>query len=153
MVGFASINAWGTVQQTEWFAASWYRSFLVVPACYITNVPLLRFTNWLREKISQAGDGQTDELEEKWDEEVEEAENDITALGLSFLTIQSVKFAICGVLANVEGEEDLTLTFGHVPPDCFMLYLFGTACIPVFCFFVLKAKKLEKEHEEKEEKE
>merc|ERR1719398_653411 len=34
-----------------------------------------------------------------------------------------------------------------------MLYLFGTACIPVFCFFVLKAKKLEKEHEEKEEKE
>merc|ERR1719399_1178363 len=112
MSGFASINAWGSVQQTAFFSSSPWKSFLVVPLGYITNLPILFVTNYVRERISEAGDGDTDELEKKWDEEVEEAENDVTALGLSFLTVQSVKFGICGTLANAEGEESKELTFG-----------------------------------------
>merc|ERR1712100_707264 len=60
----------------------------------------------MRDWVAKGGDGETDKLEKLWDEEVEEAENDITALGLSFLTVQSVKFWFCGTLANVEGEKE-----------------------------------------------
>merc|ERR1712224_800579 len=88
-----------------------------------------------RSRIANAGDGESDKLETMWNEEVADAENDITALGLSFLTVQSVKFLICGTLANVEGEEDEALTYGHTGRDCVLLYLFGALCIPIFYLF------------------
>merc|ERR1719171_617899 len=71
MTGFASINAWGTVQQTAFFSQNWIISWLVVPAALITNIPLLKFTAWMRKSI--AG-GNEDELEKMWDEEEEEAQ-------------------------------------------------------------------------------
>merc|ERR1711988_1783092 len=107
-------------------------SWLVVPCTLIFNMPVLWFTNWIREKIS-GSDGKEDELEKMWDEEVEEAENDVIALSLSFLTVQSIKYGICGSLANVEGEESEDLIFGHEVKQCVLLYLFGALCIPVFC--------------------
>jgi len=153
MTGFAWIAAWGTVQQSPWFAQNWYISLLVVPASFITNIPLLKLTDCFRSRIANAGDGESDKLETMWNEEVADAENDITALGLSFLTVQSVKFLICGTLANVEGEEDEALTYGHTGRDCVLLYLFGALCIPIFCAVKVKLAKLEKaEDEEKEEK-
>lgn len=156
MTGFAWIAAWGTVQQAPWFAQNWYFSWLVVPASFITNIPLLKLTDCVRDKIASSGDpDDVDKLETMWNEVVADAENDITALGVSFLTVQSVKFLICGTLANVEGEEDEELTYGHSVRDCVLLYLFGTICIPIFCAVKLKLAALEegeeKEAEEKEE--
>merc|ERR1719473_1386266 len=64
-----------------------------------------------------------------------------------------MKFLFCGTLANVEGEEEEGLTFGHQWSDCIKLYAFGTLCIPVFCWFVMKIKALEDgEEEERAEK-
>lgn len=153
ITGFASINAWGSVQQTAFFSQSWYMSWLVVPCACIFNIPILYCTNWMRETISMGGDGKQDELEKMWDEEVEEAENDVIALGLSFLTVQSIKYGICGTLANVEGEEPEELTFGHEYGQCMLLYLFGSLCIPVFCYFVITMKKMEEEEEKEQEEE
>ena len=41
-----------------------------------------------------------------FEQEVEEAENDVSGLTLSFLTIQSVRFFIFGQIPNVEGEDE-----------------------------------------------
>mmetsp|Transcript_11864 Transcript_11864/g.21680 ORF Transcript_11864/g.21680 Transcript_11864/m.21680 type:complete len:516 (+) Transcript_11864:42-1589(+) len=41
-------------------------------------------------------DGTVDEAEELWMEQVEDAENDIIALAVGFLTMQAVRFYLCG---------------------------------------------------------
>jgi len=41
-----------------------------------------------------------------YDAEVDEAENDISSLAVSFLIVQSIRFAVTGFLPNEEGEEE-----------------------------------------------
>lgn len=58
-----------------------------------------------------------------FDEEAEEAENDISALGISFLLVQSVRYHVGGVLPAMNGL--VTVTHNHT----YCLYLFGIAVL------------------------
>lgn len=57
-------------------------------------------------------------------EELEDAENDILSMAMSFLTVQVVRFAIVGSLPNVEGLEEPELPHTHSQ----MALLFGIGC-------------------------
>merc|ERR1711957_863420 len=105
MTGFASINAWGTLQQFPWFSQTWYTALLALPAALCFQIFLQLITDKIRTMIALGDDGSMDKCEELWDEECEEAENDIMGLSLSFLLVQSFRFFVNGDLANVEGKE------------------------------------------------
>lgn len=105
ITGFASINAFGTVQAI-FFASSPARSFLAVPLSFVCMLILQRITDTIRERISMGDDGEKDEFEELWDEETEEAENDVFGLTLSFTMINAMRFLISGCLPNQEGKEE-----------------------------------------------
>eukprot|EP00442_Polarella_glacialis_P019042 CAMPEP_0115162084 /NCGR_PEP_ID=MMETSP0227-20121206/71758_1 /TAXON_ID=89957 /ORGANISM="Polarella glacialis, Strain CCMP 1383" /LENGTH=447 /DNA_ID=CAMNT_0002574241 /DNA_START=28 /DNA_END=1369 /DNA_ORIENTATION=- len=104
VAGFATINAWGSLQQT-YFKGSPQSALLVVPIGFIGLQVLFAAMDSIRWKISHMDDGEEDEFEHKWDEETEEAENDVAGLSLSFLTVQALRFYISGILPNAEGIE------------------------------------------------
>mmetsp|Transcript_7904 Transcript_7904/g.17219 ORF Transcript_7904/g.17219 Transcript_7904/m.17219 type:complete len:734 (-) Transcript_7904:136-2337(-) len=112
MTGFAAINSWGSVQQTSWFRQTPAHSLAVLPMALAVNVALQRLTDTFRSRLTE-GDGIEDELEKMWDEEVEEAENDISGLSLSFLASQSLRFWVGGTLANEEGWETSATQYEH----------------------------------------
>jgi len=105
LTGFAAINAFGTVQQI-FFASSALAAYLAVPIAFVAVVALQRITDNIRERVAMGDDGEKDEFEKLWDEETEEAENDVMGLVISFLTIQATRFAISGCLPNQEGKEE-----------------------------------------------
>ena len=41
-----------------------------------------------------------------WDDECEEAENDVMGLAVSFTTVNALRFFISGCLPNEEGKEE-----------------------------------------------
>merc|ERR1719329_1413255 len=104
MTGFAAINAFAQLQQTEIFSSYSLVSLLVVPIALVTMYLMQRVSDNIRERIA-LGDGREDEFETLWDEETEEAENDVMGLALSFTAVQSIRFLIGGFLPNIEGEE------------------------------------------------
>lgn len=63
-----------------------------------------RLTSNVRIHISHAGDNRCNEDEKMWMETTQEVENDVVALCVSFLVIQSCVFAVTGVLPDIEGE-------------------------------------------------
>jgi len=105
ITGFATINAFGTLQQ-KYFSASPFVAFLAVPLAFFGQGVIQRITDTIRENISMGDDGKKDEFEKKWDEETEEAENDVMGLTLSFLAINAMRFALTGCLPNQEGKEE-----------------------------------------------
>jgi hypothetical protein len=110
LTGFASINAWGSLQQLSYFTGNPFMSQLTVPIAFCGQWLLQQFTDFIRETVASMGDGQKDEFENLWDEETEEAENDIMGLTLSFMTVTSFRFLLVGCLPNNEGKEE--------PPHC-----------------------------------
>merc|ERR1719482_2455152 len=92
MNGFAAISAWGAVQQA-WLASSPGLSLLVLPLALAGTVLLHTLTTCVRRRIT-AADDHVDALEKAWEAEVVDAENDIAGLALSFLWVQSLRFAI-----------------------------------------------------------
>lgn len=102
IAGFASINAWCVVQQ--FFHRSLIGSLLVIVGAAITLWLTFLITDMCREHIAMADDGEKDACEELWDDSVEETEEDVRALTLSFLTVQWLRFAIFGVLPSAEGD-------------------------------------------------
>jgi len=103
--GFASINAFGTVQAV-FFSESPLKAFLAVPVSLAGLFVLQRISDAIREKVSMGDDGEKDEFEDLWDEETEEAENDVMGLTLSFTFINAVRFFYTGCLPNQEGKEE-----------------------------------------------
>eukprot|EP00933_Yihiella_yeosuensis_P036245 TRINITY_DN29996_c0_g1_i2.p1 TRINITY_DN29996_c0_g1~~TRINITY_DN29996_c0_g1_i2.p1 ORF type:complete len:1305 (-),score=357.71 TRINITY_DN29996_c0_g1_i2:106-3987(-) len=102
ITGFASINAWGTLQQAL------PRSILVcgvVPFISLLGIRSLFIqSDALRTRVSES-DGEVDKQEMLWDEMVEETEDDVLSLAVSFLLVQEIRFIIFGVLPNSEGED------------------------------------------------
>ena len=80
VAGFATINAWGSLQQ-KFFNASCWQALLVVPMGSVGLLIAYHIFDLIREHIAQMDDGEKDEYEEKWDEETEEAENDVAGSG------------------------------------------------------------------------
>jgi len=104
ITGFASISAWSQLQ------AHLSGSVLILPIAFFALWALFRVTDIIREWVSLADDGVKDKMEEAWDEATEETEDDVMALTLSFLVVQTIRFWIYGVLPDEEGNlEDSTL--------------------------------------------
>lgn len=115
MTGFASINAWGTMQQMEFFRQTPLTTLFVVPIACIVMMTKFKVLDVIRTHVSLADDGDVDEFEEAWDDETEEAENDVAGLCISFLLCQVLRFHIGGILPNQEGEEEGKRIFLSLP--------------------------------------
>jgi len=105
MSGFAAINAGGTLQHLELFAGTWTGALFSV----LLNQLFLHCLFYCSDKLrrqTEALDGEVDERDELSDEYVEEAENDIASLSVSFLTVQALRFSLSGTLPNREGLEE-----------------------------------------------
>lgn len=128
MTAFASINAFGLAQQMEAFKQSALMSFLIVPLGGLGLGALFLTMNCVRHKLAEMDDGELDELETKWMAESEITENGIMGLSLSFLTVQSIRFAIGGVMPDKAGvEQDLIKKFDHGPAEFLGLLGVGLA--------------------------
>jgi len=140
VAGFATINAWGSLQQ-EYLRDSASKALLIVPVGCIGLLIIYHFFDIIRERISHMDDGEKDEYEEKWDEETEEAENDVAGLSLSFLTVQALRFGISGVLPNQEGIEIWSDAISHTSRQCHLLMGCG---VGFFCLSlaVLNSERL-----------
>lgn len=159
VVGFASINAWGAMQQmkniqlfggdeNEWV-------FTCIVGAFLAQLLLQSFTGWLRRKVALGDDGKWDKYERLWAEETTECENDIMGLTLSFMFTQACRCYITGgSLPNREGKEPWDLLTSHTLPEIFglgslaalFLFLSILACVALNYFE-------EKEKEEKAAKE
>mmetsp|Transcript_65096 Transcript_65096/g.121309 ORF Transcript_65096/g.121309 Transcript_65096/m.121309 type:complete len:558 (-) Transcript_65096:53-1726(-) len=112
ITGFAAINAVGSFQQ-HLFNRTPGSAMIVVPVFFVIMFAIYKVYDLIRDKVSLGDDGELDEFEEKWDEEAEEAENDVAALSLSFTTCQVLRFGIGGSLPNQEGEEEWAEVIDH----------------------------------------
>jgi len=121
MTGFASINAWGSLQQLEYFRSSPGLSFMVLPISFGGQFLLQRLTDNVRYKVAMA-DGEESEFEEKWDEETEEAENDIMGLTISFNLAQAIRFANSDYLPDQEGVEPMEVIAAHSAEQVWRLW-------------------------------
>jgi len=130
LAGFASINAWGSLQQ-QIFNGSPLLAVCVVPIGWIGLFVMYTGYDTVREYIATADDGKKDEFEYLWDEEAEEVEHDIAGMSLSFLTVQAVRFHISGALPDQEGIEEWNMTVSHTGIQCKQLLGIG------FLFFLL----------------
>ncbi|CAE7273216.1 unnamed protein product [Symbiodinium microadriaticum] len=120
VAGFATINAWGSIQQ-EYFNGSFLQALLVIPIGYCGLSIIYHFFDVVREHVAHMDDDKKDWYEEKWDEETEEAENDVAGLSLSFLTVQALRYAISGILPNQEGIESWSDAISHSSRQCHLL--------------------------------
>ncbi|CAE8624224.1 unnamed protein product, partial [Polarella glacialis] len=108
MTAFAAIRAGSTLQHTTLFSSSPFMAFLPV---ILTAVPIqLCFTvsnayrTYHLESAKQAG--RAGRRAKMAHEAIVEAENDIMSLSTSFLTVQCIRFALSGILADGEGLEE-----------------------------------------------
>lgn len=107
MAGFAAINAGGVLQHMHIFSASPVLCcvpILVTGAlCQVVFSMSKAFRTFhLQAAIDAGRAGRRAKLCE---ESVEEAENDVMGLSLSFLVVQVLRFSLTGVLPNLEGVE------------------------------------------------
>jgi len=153
ITGFASINAFASVQQLDFFSQSPLHAFAVVPLAAVFQLTLQRITDTIRTKLALS-DGDMDEFEQGWDEETEEAENDVMGLVISFTLVQSIRFAVNSTLPNVEGAEEPEELQNHTSQQIGLTFGFGLLFLAVLGVLVSKEKsESELEEEEKEEEE
>jgi hypothetical protein len=88
-------------------------------------------TDSMRWKVTMA-DGEESEFEKKWDEETEEAENDIMGLTVSFNLCQAIRFWNSNFLPNTEGEEPMDIMGFHSNTELYRLW----AIAIMFALFV-----------------
>mmetsp|Transcript_43333 Transcript_43333/g.99861 ORF Transcript_43333/g.99861 Transcript_43333/m.99861 type:complete len:589 (+) Transcript_43333:96-1862(+) len=143
--GFAAINAFGSMQQMFPFSSNAWLSFLAIPIAVLVLYILFHSMNIIRTKVSHGDDGEIDETEKLWDEETEEAENDVFGLAVSFLLVQSLRFLICGNLADEEGEEEAEVLLGHGAVQTLLLYIFGLLFVGVIFALIFNEKEEEEE--------
>merc|ERR1719329_293709 len=138
MTGFAAINAFAQLQQTEFFSSHSLVAFLVVPIAMVTMYGLQRATDTVRERIA-LGDGKKDEFETLWDDETEEAENEVFGLALSFTATQAIRFLVGGALPDIEGGEEKEQLLGHDLSQKMILFSFAVL-FAVATFFSVYTK-------------
>lgn len=107
MTGFASIFAWGTLQQLHPFNTSPIMSLSIVPLALLGQYYLQRVASKIRTRVALGDDGEWDDAERVWHDNTAEAEDDVMGLCCSWLMAQALRFWISGVLPNVEGEDKL----------------------------------------------
>lgn len=144
MSAFAAINAGGTMQHLEVFASSPIMTFLPLPLTQLFVMTLFASFKYLRDHLHSAAKaaGQAGYRAKLFDEEVIEAENDITALVSSFLFVQSLRYFQTGRLPTMAGElED---TPWYAVRNLFISGIFMEA-LSIGIIVVKSISKLEKE--------
>jgi len=115
ITGFASINAFGTLQGMMIPFDETQRGATQHNLLMTTTTPVVAFASlsalfWMFDKIRDVvmlgDDGKKDEMELMWDEETEETEDDVMGLAVSFMVVQVARFVIIEVLPNEEGEVE-----------------------------------------------
>jgi len=151
MTGFASINAWGAVQQLPAVRSSPVRCFAVVPMSAIGLFILQRISNFARREVTYGDDGEEDEWEKLWDEECALCEDDILGLTLSFNLTQATRFAISGVLPDQEGVEHMEDLKSHTGSEVITLVIVALVAVTAMVLVYVCWKGGEAEKEEAEE--
>lgn len=142
ITAFACIATWSLVQQGPFFRQTFWTCLLVVPMAFVFISILYEGATWVRFWISMADDGAISKSEGMWDEESEEAENDVMAMALSYITVQAFQFWFLGVMPDEKG----TLPPGALRPgvwgrDCLFLCVLALAsAITTFVAFRRAAK-------------
>jgi len=159
MAGFAAINAGGTMQQLECFRGNAWRSLIPTVLILFFILVVFKCLDMVREQMFKAAkeQGLTGRRAKLFDEEVDEAENDVSSLAASFLIVQSIRFAVTGVLPDEEGEEKGEQLHHY---SC-ILALYGTGLLSAVmaCALVFAMAKQgghserESDHEAEEEEE
>eukprot|EP00405_Crypthecodinium_cohnii_P039532 CAMPEP_0206536476 /NCGR_PEP_ID=MMETSP0325_2-20121206/6768_1 /ASSEMBLY_ACC=CAM_ASM_000347 /TAXON_ID=2866 /ORGANISM="Crypthecodinium cohnii, Strain Seligo" /LENGTH=740 /DNA_ID=CAMNT_0054033687 /DNA_START=122 /DNA_END=2341 /DNA_ORIENTATION=+ len=130
LTGFASINAWGSLQQLELFSSSPLMSFAILPVSTVGQFILVKITDSIREfKIT--ADSNASEREVEWDEDCEEAENDVLCLTLSFNLAQALRFLITGHLPDPQGKLEHDVLEECTLQEVLQLFFCGVACLGI----------------------
>jgi hypothetical protein len=139
MAGFAGIHAGGTAQHLDFFKRS--PALVMVPVLLNILFTGLVFNMLDHVRSMTYGSSGKSERHHLYDEETEEAENDVISLAVSFLTIQAARFAISGVLPNSLGAE---IPEEAHPMNCVISLLFvGFASAVITIIWVLIPKEKE----------
>lgn len=163
LTGFASINAWTTLQQQKPFHSTVIMALLPLPIAAITQMLLQKFTGMCRERVTLAGDGKKDWFEERWDKACDEAEDDVMGLTLSVILVNAVRMFINGTIPEGKGclpnqeqkeEGEMCEEFVEEKDRTFaqVLLLFGAGTVFVISLFIAKLihERLFPEGEEEE---
>jgi len=135
LTGFASINAWGMVQQLA--GNNPILVLLVVPISFIVLHCLSALLDRFRETLALM-DENMDAREELWHDECLEAANDVAALTLSFNMMQAIRFSINGVLPDVHGKENWADLHNHTSGQVAAMYVVALVCISLMVFVYLQ---------------
>jgi len=111
----------------------------IVPIGYMGLWGMYNGYKQVRDRVSLGDDNEVDEYEALWHEETAESENDVAGLSLSFLTVQSIRFAIGGVLPNKEGVESPETEASHPGRQWQILVLCGM-CFGSLGILLIKAQ-------------
>ncbi|CAK9069594.1 Putative cadmium/zinc-transporting ATPase HMA1 [Durusdinium trenchii] len=137
IAGFAAINAFGTLQQSEPWREDWQTATLVVVLASFTMLMIQWYFDEQRRKVAEAWKTSAslydDRMEEvyhacfvMWLEEAEEPEDNVLALTVSFLSVQAIRYWISGTLPDVEGLDPWALQTTRSAHDIQMLFaVFG----------------------------
>lgn len=141
ITGFASLNAWGTLQQARFFQTrSMVIEFLVVPVAAVFLMITEKITKSIRLWVALRDDQKQDRYEAAWDEETQEAENEVMGFTVSFLVIQVFRGVISGVMPTPDGEELSRTVSRHNTVQ--VLQLLGVAVVCVLSIIVVMHGKM-----------
>eukprot|EP00928_Gymnodinium_smaydae_P095339 TRINITY_DN8185_c0_g2_i2.p1 TRINITY_DN8185_c0_g2~~TRINITY_DN8185_c0_g2_i2.p1 ORF type:complete len:604 (-),score=32.29 TRINITY_DN8185_c0_g2_i2:203-1978(-) len=107
MVAFSSMHAGGALQHLEIFSGTATMTLVAAGVHGVILFILLAFFDHGRSFLARTDDERANSL---WLERAREAEDDIASLSMSFIVIQGIRYAMSGVLPNVEGLEEPQLT-------------------------------------------
>jgi hypothetical protein len=148
LTGFASINAWGSLQQLPMFRQDPLTALSIIPISAVGQFVLQRLTDCMRESMKRGTNKHTGRALHKWDEEAEECENDVMGLTLSFNLTQVIRFFVTGSLPNPEGEDKHLQD--HSMHDIWKLLGVGamSICMMILVFILMPGGKEEEESHE-----
>eukprot|EP00931_Biecheleriopsis_adriatica_P118457 TRINITY_DN93869_c0_g1_i1.p1 TRINITY_DN93869_c0_g1~~TRINITY_DN93869_c0_g1_i1.p1 ORF type:complete len:592 (+),score=104.64 TRINITY_DN93869_c0_g1_i1:61-1776(+) len=97
--GFAAIHAGAMLQHTGWFETSWFGNLVAAL--------IHQFALFLAFRLLEAVpcSNKPEKLVDLYYDQLDDGENDVTALSFSFLLVQTLKYILSGVPSNAEGLQ------------------------------------------------
>jgi len=130
MLGLAAINMWCTLQSYKFFGSNSSNSLLILPLMLVIHMILVFIFDGVRSKRLV---NEVDESAKLWDEAVEEWEIVSTSFALSFLSVQSIRYAICGSLPDKLG---IITSCEHKAVALLLVFLIFSASFAVLDNFI-----------------
>jgi hypothetical protein len=143
--GFTVMYGWGMVQCSDSrdYKQDPLHSALLIPSAFFKWFGILSALGILRKgvlKFCLKADPKEDKLVALFEDSIEDGENDIYGLAVSFLVVQSLRFKIGGTLPDALGDEDGDSYWNHSSSESIHLYTvaagFIFCCVPVLAIIV-----------------